>query len=214
MTAQTDPTMLDLMEAHFRNAQAGHHGPMFGEVVSYDYGTQAADVQPLVRLPVDGVFVNAPILRSLRVQWPGGGGGALTFPLAAGDVGELAPMGADFSNWIASGTKNQDAATGERFQLASCVFKPLYRPFSSPLPAGCVHATCPVLSGDPLLLGDSTATELVALAALVLARLTTLQSAHDLHKHTGVTPGVGTSAIPDVIVGALDPVAATKVRAK
>lgn len=212
VSAETDPTIMDLMEAHFQNAQAGQHGPMFGEVTAYDHNTQAADVQPLIRLPVDGVFVDAPILRSVRVRWPGGGGFAITFPLAAGDVGELAPLAADFSNWIASGTKNQDAATEGRYQLRSCVFKPVYRPFNSPLGALAVHATSPVVSGDPLLLGDSTASDFVALASLVLSELQQIKTDYDAHIHPD--PVAGSTGVPTVPLTAPGSVEATKVKAK
>jgi len=212
MTDDNEPDILDLLQAHFDGAQAGQHGPMFAEVTAYDHTTQAADVRPLVRLPVDGTFVDAPIIHKIRVRWPGAGDFAITFPLAPGDVGELVPLAADFSNWIASGTKNQDAATEGRYQLRSCVFKPLYRPLSNPLPAGCVHATYPVFSGDPVLLGDSTADQFVALANLVLSELQAIIDWAKTHVHTD--PQGGNTGVPTVLPSDAGSVAATKVKAK
>jgi hypothetical protein len=217
MSTETDPKILDLLKAHFESAQAGQHGPMFAEVTAYDHTTQAADVRPLVRLPVDGVFVDAPIIHKVRVRWLGGGGFAATFPLAVGDVGELTPLAADFSNWIASGTKNQDAPTEGRYQLRSCVFKPVYRPFNSPLGALAVHATFPVISGDPLLLGDSTADKLVALADLVRDELDGIKADLDLlsnHSHGGVEPGTGVTGTGPPLSYSPSTPAATKVKAK
>lgn len=60
----------------------------------------------------------------------------------------------------------------------------------------------------------ANASNFVALANLVKDRIDSLQEAHDTHKHTGVTAGTGSSAIPDTLVGPLGDVAATKVQAE
>jgi hypothetical protein len=61
-------------------------------VVSYNAATQSADVQPLVQIQwrdQAGVWhpVQLPVLPDCPVEWSGGGGCSLTFPLAAGDEG-------------------------------------------------------------------------------------------------------------------------------
>lgn len=71
-----------------------------------------------------------------------------------------------------------------------------------------------LLKEDGNILLGTDPTEFVALANLVMARLNTLQSALDAHKHSGVTTGLGTSGVSDSPVGALADVAATEVKAK
>lgn len=68
------------------------------------------------------------------------------------------------------------------------------------------------LDATTLIKLGADAANFVALANLVSARLDVLQNAHDTHKHA--TAATGPAVIPDVIVGPLASVAATKVRAQ
>lgn len=71
------------------------------------------------------------------------------------------------------------------------------------------------VKADAVRLADPTAQQALALATLVDARVTTLQTKHDSHLHpiAGVMPGVGavTSSVPASPIGPLASVAAEKV---
>lgn len=68
------------------------------------------------------------------------------------------------------------------------------------------------LEAQTLLKLGANAAQFVALAQDTKARLDSLQNAHDTHKHP--TAGTGPPSPPDVIVGPLGPIAATKVKAE
>ena len=150
----------------------------------------------------------------MPVLWPGAGDFALTFPLGAGDVVDLVVQMCDISNWVASGSKHEEVADQRRNSLSDVVALPRLRSRSSPLPSGCVHPNCPVLSGNPLLLGDATASEFVALATKTITELQQIVDAYNDHTHGGIEPGTGTTASPLPQMADADPVAAEKVKAK
>lgn len=152
-----DPSFADLIEAAFDEYFRKYDGPMPAEVKTYNAANQTADLQPLFKIYFQDTLVDMPVIRQVPVQWPGGGDGALTFPLAAGDVCGLVPQGIDISNWVASGTKNQAPATRRRFSISDVVAYPRFRPISNPLPVTAYSPLGPVLSGAQVFLGDSTA---------------------------------------------------------
>ena len=75
-------------------AQAAHlHVAMPGKIESYDASTQTADVRPLMQRIVrsrdddqEDIREDLPILPSVPVLWPRGGGFVFHMPLAAGDL--------------------------------------------------------------------------------------------------------------------------------
>lgn len=155
------PTFMDLIEAAFDEYFRKFTGPMLAEIKSYNQTNQTADLQPLVKIYVQDTLVDMPILRQVPIQWPGGGDGALTFPLASGDVCGIIPQGVDISNWVASGSKNQAAATRRKFSLSDVVAIPRFKSISSPLPVTAYSALGPVLSGGQIFLGNSTAVDFI-----------------------------------------------------
>ena len=59
---------------------------MPGSVVSYDSATATAQIQPANKIVFeDGTSQLAPIIQDVPVFFPGGAGGGLTWPVAAGD---------------------------------------------------------------------------------------------------------------------------------
>ena len=75
-----------------------------------------------------------------------------------------------------------------------------------------------MISGDPLLLGDSTADKFVALENLVKTQLDAIAAdltSLNMHSHGGIEPGTGTSGpSPSCSYTSASSVAATKVKAK
>jgi len=63
------------------------HTAMPGAIVTYDYTTQKASVQPLLnKVWADGTTTPYPILENVPVVFPRAGGGGLTFPVVEGDT--------------------------------------------------------------------------------------------------------------------------------
>jgi len=209
-----NPTFMELIETAFDEYFRRFAGPMLAEVKTYNALQQTADVQPIVKIYFQDHLVSMPIIRSVPIQWPGGSDGALTFNLASGDIVGIIPQGVDISNWVASGTINQAAATARKLSLSDVVAIPRFRSIANPLPPTAYSVLGPVLSGPTVFLGDSTATEFVALANLVLNELTAIKTWADTHVHSGVTPGPSPTGSPTVPMPVPGSVEATKVKAK
>ena len=85
-----DVSLADLLELARESHAAELHTGMPARVVSYDASAQRADVRPVVQRTVPRVdggthLEDLPVIRSVPVIWPGGGGFAIHCPLAAGD---------------------------------------------------------------------------------------------------------------------------------
>jgi hypothetical protein len=89
--------------------------------------------------------------------------------------------------------------------------KPIVTHFSGKDGVGFVPANVTHDATTLIKLG-ANATKAVALAEDTKARLDTLQTAHDTHKHP--TAATGPASLPDVVVGALAPIGASKVKAE
>ncbi len=84
------PDLTDVFERAFTKQIAGLRVAMPARIERYDAAKQVVDVAPALKERTEnetGTFdVEAlPILRNVPVQFPGGGGFALTFPVAVGD---------------------------------------------------------------------------------------------------------------------------------
>ena len=66
-------------------------GEIDGEIKSYDAATQTATIQPLYKPRFNGKPVDMPELLEVPVRFPRAGGGALTYPVKAGDKVTLRP---------------------------------------------------------------------------------------------------------------------------
>ena len=81
MQAEVD----DIADAAIADFARYLHTGMPCRVLKWD-GGQLVTVRPMVRfVDIDGTVINFPDLPDVLVQYPGGGGFVLTFPIAAGD---------------------------------------------------------------------------------------------------------------------------------
>lgn len=83
-----------------RNAQWGE---IPGKIVSFDAATQTATVQPLYKPLFNGKPVDMPELLEVPVRFSRAGGGAITFPIAAGDKVTLRPQMRSSENYLVDG---------------------------------------------------------------------------------------------------------------
>ncbi len=202
------------------------------QVQRYDATSNLADVQVGVMHPVYDddnrrTYEDMGVLVGVPVMFPRAGGFVITLPLAAGDTGLLVFNSTGIGEWRASGQTSQPA-DASRHSIGWPVFLPGLFPDASPMAAGDVTARSAGIvigkdgASQQIRIGASTvdvgagATDFIALASLVLARLTSIQSAFDAHTHSYLPgPGAATpTAVPTTPIGSLASVAATIARAK
>ena len=179
------PPETALLDAHAQRQRLTLHTSMPGTVVSYDRDAQTCSVQPVICL--DDYEENEPpdIMQDVPVQWPGGGGLHMTFPLREGDCVYLHFAEDDFSLWRENCGVNPPVISRRHGMHAIAV--PVCRPRSAAIVGtsateiviGADDGTGAQIQIDPagMSVGGTSA---VALAPKVLAALQGLA--------TGVTP--------------------------
>ncbi len=206
MSLQTDidePEWPEILRAVQDQVQARIHTQCPGIVRSYDSTTQVAEIQLAVQLG----GVNVPPLPEVPVVWPGGTAGFLHVPLAAGDTVMVLFSEEDFSKWYTTGSVSSPAVLA-RHGLHAIALPGLRRSGAAFAATG-GHVT--LASTGELRLGSDAASAFVALANLVDARFAEIRTYINGHVHA--TAGTGPPVIPTVLLGALDSVTATKVKA-
>ncbi len=80
-------TMTDAMRQAVLFQLYDVHTALPGQIVSYDYTTQKAVIQPCLKKSyLDGTTQEMPILNNVPVIFPKAGGASLTFPVVPGDT--------------------------------------------------------------------------------------------------------------------------------
>jgi Phage protein Gp138 N-terminal domain len=214
----------DVMEQFREGLQNELHTALPARVLSYDASTQTCSVRPMVRraLPTVGgnlVQEALPDVHGVPVCWMRAGGFFAHMPLTQGDFVMLICGERDFARWRQTGDVG-DSTDVRNHSLSHAMAIPGVYPRTKQLSGMPTDAmvvgkeggsTIAIKSGGEIDLGAAPS-GYVALANLVKARLDTLQSAHDTHKHAFA--GTGTVGVVDVVVGSLGDVAATKVKAE
>jgi len=169
----------------------------------------AAKGATVVGVPPNAVATLPPLrLVDIPVVFPRTQAGYVTFPLAAGDTGQLHVSDRSLAQWRALGVPS-DPLLSETHSLADAVFYPGLSPAARPIvPPTDIAAT--VVEGPLVKLGVG-ATDFVALASLVIAALQQIHTAFNAHTHA--TPS-GTSGPPVPVLPANPPpVGASKTQA-
>ncbi|MCW7544918.1 Gp138 family membrane-puncturing spike protein [Aurantimonas litoralis] len=78
-------------------------GNMDGEIVSFDPQRQTATIRPYYRKRLNGEPTQVADLLDVPIEFPRGGGGAVTSPVKVGDKVRLSPMMRDTSNYDEAG---------------------------------------------------------------------------------------------------------------
>lgn len=228
-----DPTSLADVVSGAVDATLGKiHTSMPGKVVSYDSLAQTANVQPMCKrqlFTADGekFYESLPLLANVPVCFPRGGGYVVTVPIQAGDTVVLVFSEAGLAEFLETGSESEPWDT-RRHHISNAIAIPSISADTAPLASGDNSArTAGIVIGKDgsneqirfasgeIKLG-ANATDFVALASLVKARLDTIQSTFDTHTHLyipGTLPAVPTPP-PATPIGALAPVAASLVKAK
>lgn len=161
---------------------------------SYDQTTQTAQVRINMRFAQRSegalLFYSPPILPNVPVAWPSANGYSFTFPLAANDPGLLIFSERSLDEWKrATAADEVQPALLRRFDLSDAIFLPQGRSPHTPLASDALASAAMVICGTEIRLGDSTATDFVAMAGKVLTELNALRAEIIAHTHaTGVGP--------------------------
>jgi hypothetical protein len=223
---------MDGVLADFRSTL---HTSFPAQVLAYDPIGQTVDVRPaLLReyevddpsAPVD--FDTLPDIYNVPILWLRAGGFVITFPIAVGDWVKIDCAEQSTLKWRITGQTREHPGLIDPHGLNGCVATPGWYPDTEKLAN--VSTTDLVLqsedgatsvritSGGEVVLGGVSGAQFVALANLVLDRLSMIADKHDKHTHTWTTtPAAGaagaTVATLDHLIGTVDSVAATKTKA-
>lgn len=200
-----------------RGVVAEMHTSFPARIIKYDRASFTASIQPVLRGrrwdPVERAYVTylpKPV-HGVRVVQHLTDAGGLVLPYKQGDYVWCECAERSLAEWRASGGDDVTPADPVRFDLSDAVVTGPIRAAADAPPADSTHDDNPVLSGDPVLLGDATATDDVALAPTTKSHLDSIVV--ELNKIilyvNGIAPG--TAVLIPVPLAAI---AATKVKAK
>jgi Phage protein Gp138 N-terminal domain len=104
-TMTTSPvTLTDAVRNAILYNLNGIHTSFPAEIVTYDYVTQSASVQPTINKSwTDGTFTPMPILSNVPVIFPASGGASITFPVNTGDTCLIVCCERSIDEWLSTG---------------------------------------------------------------------------------------------------------------
>lgn len=178
-----------------RKALDKAHFALPARVVSYDPERQSAKVRPSVarrrynRETGEVSYDDPPIIAGVPVQHPVAEAGGLTIPVKAGDRVQLIFNEAALDEWYFGDDEITRPFDARRNDYTDAVAIVGLRPPGNPLPAEYWHEDHPVIFGEEVLLGDSTASTALALAQNLALVLNDLIARFNRHNHVSAAPG-------------------------
>lgn len=114
------------------------HTAIPGQIVSYDFTTQKATIQPSInKLWVTGAVDPLPILQNVPVVFPNSGGASLTFPVNPGDTCLLVFCERSIDDWKSNGVNSSGTVTPSdprKLDLSDGIAIMGLKPFNSTFP--------------------------------------------------------------------------------
>jgi hypothetical protein len=229
MAGNTTPTLYEVLDQFITKALSKVYTALPARVLSFD-GTTVR-VQPLTKIKSnDGDQLSLPVIGGVPVVYPGGTPYRVIFPITIGDTVLLICCSSSIEDWLTSGSDTVDTASARRHDLSDAVAIPglssivesVANPSPSPSEMVIGSNATPIVAGlTDIRLGSVAATELAAIASLVLSRLQHMTDTYNNHTHgsfvapptTVVPPGnpalMFQNEIPPLVVPS---VACVKVR--
>ena len=185
------------------------------KVLEYDAATRTVRVTPLVgryvrNLEGKETAEELPVINTVPVIFPGGGGAEATFPIQPGDTGELSFHDSSLDEWKAADNQPVIARDIRSHALSDATFRPGLRspggPGNAPRTDAAVFGYATAETGgthavhvtpDGISLGEANPAYFVALAEKVNQRLDALELAFNQHVHGG--PGSPPVPSPGII---------------
>jgi hypothetical protein len=237
LASERAPSLAEVARRALDGRLATMHTNLPVVVTAYDHDTRKVSVQPLVKqlyLTEDDarVIEALPVITGVPVQFPGGGGFTLSFPISDGNLvieGETLPATtgllqiteASLDRWLSStdGTQVVDPEIYHRFALTDGVFTPELLPFGATTSVAADHVWLGTPGGKAIhvhrnliCIGDETDSDWLALAAKVLANDNALYDLLDGVFGSTSTPIVAvTPGSPDPVYVAVKAALAAKV---
>lgn len=128
------PTLNDAILAAVDGRLGNVHACLPGRIETYDFETQKADVKPLLQRNYPEGPVSLPLIMSVPVVWPRGGGASLTFPLKKDDGVLLVFAERSLELWLDQGGE-VPPGDARRFDLSDAIAIPGLNPFTAPFAA-------------------------------------------------------------------------------
>ena len=137
--------LAELLRKAMEHRLADVRTSMPARVSVYNLATQTVDVEPLVReiteTDSDDIEEALPVISSVPVSWPRGGGFFITFPLVPGDTGQIVICDRSIDQWRTKGSNINTPGFGfavdpldkRKHGLAGAVFYPGLSDSLSPL---------------------------------------------------------------------------------
>jgi hypothetical protein len=169
--------------------QSQIHTAIPAQIINYDSANQVVDVQPMILEPYhdsSGALRTRsyPVLPSVPVAFPRGGGFFISLPLVAGDTGMLIFSELPIDRWRSSGQESHPL-TARRHGAGNAVFYPGIGPRAKALGETGIDANLALgkeggvqvqLSATVVNLGEKSAVDFVALSTKVATELTRIQT--------------------------------------
>ena len=166
------------------------------KVLSYDPSKQTAKCEVLVKTRVvngeteEVTFETPPPVPDVPVIWPSGGGQSLVLGLEPGDPVFLMCADRSTDEWSASSQdRPQEPFDVRQFDLSDAFAMPGGHSPSRSLSSAHYASGEAVLKTDKFRIGDSTASQALALAEAVQSRLNNLIQLFNVHNHISNAPG-------------------------
>jgi len=188
--SDSDVSLAEVLRRVLESRLAEVHVALPGKVERYDSAREVADVRPMLRRAIpdengEAFLETLPVIPSVPVAWPAGGGCAVTFPLAVGDHVEIVFQDFDVDQYRRTSGALSDPGVRASHGLSGAVAIP--SAVNAPVGAHASHVKVVLGAGKELHVGGDT--DAAALASQVKA----LETAINSHTHSGVTTGGGTS---------------------
>ncbi len=123
--------LTNVLEQAIRNRMAELQTCAPGEIISYDYKTQKASVQPTInRRYKDGEVSPYPVINNVPVIFPRSGGASMTFPVKRGDTVMLCFAARSLDEWLKRGGKVDQSDT-RMHSLNDAIAVPGLLPFAT-----------------------------------------------------------------------------------
>jgi hypothetical protein len=120
---QETPSLTKIIEDMVDKRLIDVHTSMPATVVSYDYGTNLAVVQPKLKRKTKGQgLIDLPKISNVPVCWPRMGMAHLRLPVTAGDEGEIHFAERSIDSWLSGG--EDDGTDLRKHDLSDATFWP------------------------------------------------------------------------------------------
>jgi Phage protein Gp138 N-terminal domain len=194
-----EPTDAEVIRTAIDSRLLSLHTSMPGVVVTYNPGLQTADVQPVIKRAVptsDGGIEHEtlPVIHNVPVEWPGGGGFAMQFPVRPGDHVWLIFSEAATAKWRSTGQISEPGDLRRHdlsYAMALFVRGPMKNALAPLTPPTEARMDCPA----PFVFGNQMTAQLVALSGKVDAAMELIKA----HVHPTAMGPSGTAATLEAI---------------